>query len=326
MRKGAVEQMVEAVDQVAEKLTVGSVVALDHAPAAGVTVKSQDDTRPEGLLFVPNTAEEGEEAEEPVAAVKRSSFELSERELKEMNEEAEETPKEDALEDDLWAVFKRRIENITREQADQILAELVENEGRMKIEVKRRSQDPLIGYVRVPTREEDQRANMRYAQILHSLRKGRKDDGNELKLPTTAEFITDLYDSLPSHQRQEIDAIQGDATIHPAEKNRKILEIFRESPYLTLVQYSADVFATAAYNDLLTITTLETRVVNGTTTWKSLFGSVEAFRTLDDDVCEEVITRVFLTHQKLRDARFLPSSSDAPVTGDIASASESVSA
>ena len=272
-----------------DTLTVESVTTLETAPAA---------SEPNGQAsFV----------------VKRSSNDPAQTraELEAEDAKAAEVPKPPADSTDLSA----RIEVIDTKEADQILAELIEYEGRLPIAIRRRGQPEETVYCRVLRGSERKVAELYYSKRVHHYR-------TEEKLPAMAEFITNLYDTFPPERKAEIERIQEDPDLTSREKNQRITDYFRESAFFPLVQLCADSYANADYLDKVVTLAVEMFAeTEGVRAWRPVWITPEALGEEDEDVKQEIVLSVLTTHAKLQSARFLASSSGAAKTGAMSAGS-----
>jgi hypothetical protein len=222
--------------------------------------------------------------------------------------EAEET-------ENTLSALEREAEAMTAAEAEQILADLTEYEGRLSFTVKRRGvNEEETLYVRLPDRAESRECERRQVALLHRLRTGTKEANFEDRIPTLAEFVNDLYEHMPVHQKTEIDRIQADPMLSVTSKNVELLNIFAGSAYFTLIQNTAEVLANDRYNSEMASRVVERRAEDGG--FDRAYVNVQAFDEEDIDVSNDIIRSMLLTHQKLQSARFLRSSSDALPDGD----------
>lgn len=234
--------------------------------------------------------------------------------------EMEEPPKSEAEAatpedpEDTLTALQREMEKITPEEADEILHHILEYGGRLPFTVKRRgevAEETL--YARLPERGESRDCERMQVALLHRLRTGTKENLFEDRIPTMAEFINDLYETMPAHQREAVDRIQNDVTMAVQMKNIEMLQVFSGSPYFALIQNTAEVLANDRYNSEMASRVVERRGEDGD--FARVYANVKIFDEEEIDVSNDIIRAMQTIHQKLQSARFLALSSDAPPDG-----------
>lgn len=266
------------------------------------------------------TPTNGVVAEEVVAGVVLKSSQQQEPwELEELAKAKEENKSEDEKTEDTLSALEADIERITPEEAEQILDEIAENDGRLHFTVKHCGEEQeTVYYCRLPDRDESWESERKQTALLHRLRTGTKAENFEDRIPTVAEFVTDLYEGLPAHQRTEIDAIQNDPLRSVQAKNADMLAVFSGSAYFSLIQNTAEVLALDRYHTELASCVIERKTSDED--FERVWATGKIFREEAIDVSNDVIRAMQVIHRKLQSARFLRSSSAEPPDGATAKA------
>jgi hypothetical protein len=279
---------------------VDTAAAPAETPAVPAAAGSRRPPRASKTAPPVATAPQEGDADAPVQSVGpsgKSSSDLAEWEVAEPVADAAEAKTEGEAGE--W-------DGMTPEEAEEALAALTEYDGRLPLPVRRRGKEAVTYSVRRPSAEQTRISQTMFVKELHRIR---REDG----IPSMAEFINDLYESLLPEQKAEVARIQDDVTLGIMEKNAALLSIFVGTAYFSLVQYCADTLAENAVYDYKVAATVETFIEkDGQRLWVPVWKDAVTFRNSeDDDIAATIMGDVLALHRKLTSSRFLASSSDA---------------
>lgn len=200
------------------------------------------------------------------------------------------------------------IEALTPEEADKIVSQLTEFDGRLPIEVKRRGEKPSIYYIRVPSTKISMEVELERKTALQKARKS--------GVLSTAEIINQsLYDMTPD-KKQKVDEIEADTELSAVERHMQLMDLFLNTPLFSMVQDSADVYAQEIQNMALASHCVQKFVeVNDEKRWFPVWKTIDDFQEEDIDVTRSIILDMIEAQNKLQSARFLPLSSEEAESG-----------